>query len=156
MGKPGPIPKYTNGNFIKAAKKVLWDENTMLLTDEELVDEINENLTGDDTISHRTFRRWKKADWDEKGEIGKEFVLLLKKALRDQKKALYQKYKDEKGAWQKWAWIIERKFSEWNLKNINENNTNISGTVQNNNVDLNNLDESDLSKLLDIKKKLGE
>lgn len=31
-----------------------------------------------------------------------------------------------------------------------------SGSVENRTVDLNNLDESDLSKLLDIKKKLGE
>lgn len=150
-GRPSKINK-----FLEAAKTVLWDENTMLLKDEELVDEINDQLTKEDTISHRTFRRWKAADWDEKGETGREFVLLLKKALREQKKNLYKKYRDEKGAWQKWAWIIERKFSEWNLKNINENNTNISGTVQNNNVDLNALESNDLEKLLEIKKKLGE
>jgi len=25
--------------------------------------------------------------------------------------------------WQKYAWIIERKFSDWNLKNISESKT---------------------------------
>lgn len=149
-------PSKLTETFLEKAKKVLWNENFVLFTDEELIDEINDQLNEKEQISHRTFQRWKAADFEEKGKIGQSFVVLLKKALRDQKANLYEKYKTEKGAWQKWAWIIERKFSEWNLKNINENNTNISGTVQNNNVDLNNLDESDLSKLLDIKKKLGE
>ena len=149
-------PSKLNETFLEKAEKVLWNENLVLFTDEELVDEINDQLSEKEQITTRTFQRWKAADFEEKGEIGIAFCRLMKKALRDQKANLYEKYKSEKGAWQKWAWIIERKFSEWNLKNINENNTNISGTVQNNNVDLNNLDESDLSKLLDIKKKLGE
>ncbi len=149
-------PTKLNEEFLKKAEKVLWNDNLVLFTDEELVDEINDELEPDQQISTRTFIRWKKADFEEKGEIGLKFCHLMKKALRDQKANLFEKYQNEKGAWQKWAWIIERKFSEWNLKNINENNTNISGTVQNNNVDLNNLAEDDLSKLLEIKKKLGE
>ena len=150
-GRPSKINK-----FLEVAKKVLWNEKLMLLTDEELVDEINDHLKDKEKISHRTFRRWKASDFEEKENLGKDFVLLLKKALRDQKANLFEKYQNEKGAWQKWAWIIERKFSEWNLKNINENTTKHSGTIQNNNVDLNNLAEDDLSKLLEIKKKLDE
>ena len=149
-------PSKLNETFLEKAEKVLWNEKLMLLTDEELVDEINEELEPGQQISQRTFQRWKAANFEEKGEIGLSFVALMKKALRDQKANLFEKYQNEKGAWQKWAWIIERKFSEWNLKNINENNTNISGSLENRTVDLNNLAESDLSKLLEIKKKLGE
>ena len=36
-------------------------------------------------------------------------------------KDLFKKFTNDDRAWQRWAWIIERKFSEWNLKNINEN-----------------------------------
>lgn len=153
---PGGRPSKLNKTFLERAKKVLWNENLVLFTDEELVDEINEELKPEEQISQRTFERWKSSDFETKGEIGIEFCRLMKKALRDQKENLFEKYQNEKGAWQKWAWIIERKFSEWNLKNINENTTKHSGTIQQNNVDLNNLAEDDLQKLLDIKKKLDE
>lgn len=149
-------PSKLNKTFLERAEKVLWNKNLVLFTDEELVDEINEELKPEEQISTRTFIRWKQADFEEKGEIGIKFCHLMKKALRDQKANLFEKYQSEKGAWQKWAWIIERKFSEWNLKNINENTTKHSGTIQQNNVDLNNLAEDDLKKLLDIKKKLDE
>jgi DNA-binding MarR family transcriptional regulator len=57
----------------------------------------------------------------EVGDLGKEFCPLIKKALRNQKENLFKKFSNDDRAWQRWAWIIERKFSEWNLKNINEN-----------------------------------
>ena len=33
-----------------------------------------------------------------------------------QKKNLFLKLIEGKGQWQRWAWIIERKFDEWNLR----------------------------------------
>jgi hypothetical protein len=116
MARPSKIDR-----FIEVAKDVLFRDGLMLLTDEELVDEINENLDKKDRISQRTFKRWKANDFDEEGEIGKEFCPLIKKALRNQKENLFKKFQNDDRAWQRWAWIIERKFSEWNLKNINEN-----------------------------------
>ena len=116
MARPSKIDR-----FIEVAKDVLFRDGLMLLTDEELVDEINENLDKKDRISQRTFKRWKANDFDEEGEIGKEFCPLIKKALRNQKENLFKKFSNDDRAWQRWAWIIERKFSEWNLKNINEN-----------------------------------
>ena len=52
----------------------------------------------------------------------KSLVLIYHlKALIIQKENLFKKFSNDDRAWQRWAWIIERKFSEWNLKNINEN-----------------------------------
>tara|TARA_R100001015_G_C4534379_1_gene99922 strand:+ start:18 stop:428 length:411 start_codon:yes stop_codon:yes gene_type:complete len=116
MARPSKIDR-----FIEVAKDVLFRDGLMLLTDEELVDEINENLDKKDRISQRTFERWKSNNFDENGEIGAEFCRLIKKALRNQKENLFKKFSNDDRAWQRWAWIIERKFSEWNLKNINEN-----------------------------------
>ena len=116
MARPSKIDR-----FIEVAKDILFRDGLMLLTDEELVDEINENLDKKDRISQRTFQRWKANDFDENGETGVEFCRLIKKALRNQKENLFKKFQNDDRAWQRWAWIIERKFSEWNLKNINEN-----------------------------------
>ena len=116
MARPSKIDR-----FIEVAKDVIFRDDLMLLTDEELVDEINENLDKKDRISQRTFKRWKANNFDEEGEIGREFCPLIKKALRNQKENLFKKFSNDDRAWQRWAWIIERKFSEWNLKNINEN-----------------------------------
>jgi hypothetical protein len=46
---------------------------------------------------------------------------LIKKALLIQKQNLFKKFENDDRAWQRWAWIIERKFTEWNLKHISEN-----------------------------------
>ena len=116
MARPSKIDR-----FIEVAKDILFRDGLMLLTDEELVDEINENLDKKDRISQRTFKRWKANNFDEEGDLGKEFCPLIKKALRNQKENLFKKFSNDDRAWQRWAWIIERKFSEWNLKNINEN-----------------------------------
>jgi len=129
VGRPSKINK-----FIEAAKEVLFSDSVMLFTDEELVDEINERLEEKDRISQRTFKRWKASDFEEDGETGKEFCPLIKKALRKQKESLLKKYSNDDRAWQRWAWIIERKFSEWNLKiiteNKNENNNTHSGEIK--------------------------
>ena len=93
----------------------------MLLTDEELVFLINEELEGKDKISDRTFARWKAKDFGEDDKLGRTFVMLIKKALLIQKETLYKSMLGEDRAWQKYAWIIERKFAEWNLKHISEN-----------------------------------
>jgi hypothetical protein len=116
MARPSKIDR-----FIEVAKDVLFRDGLMLLTDEELVFLINENLQESEKVAIRTFKLWKSGDYAEKGETGKEFLPLIKKALIIQKETLFKKFSNDDRAWQRWAWIIERKFSEWNLKNINEN-----------------------------------
>ncbi len=118
-GKMGRPPKIKT--FISVAEDVLFRDGLMLLTDEELVFLINEELEQKDKVSDRTFARWKAKQFNEDDDIGKTFVMLIKKALIIQKENLFKKFSNDDRAWQRWAWIIERKFSEWNLKNINEN-----------------------------------
>ena len=115
-GRPSKIDK-----FIEVAKDVLFRSDLMLLTDEELVFLINEELKEKDKVAIRTFKLCKSGDYSDKGQTGKEFLPLIKKALIIQKENLFKKFTNDDRAWQRWAWIIERKFSEWNLKNINEN-----------------------------------
>ena len=129
MARPSKIDK-----FIEKAKEVLFKESLMLLTDEELVFLINEELDDKDKIAQVTFKKWKSGDYSELGETGKEFLSLIKKALVIQKESLFKKFQNDDRAWQRWAWIIERKFSEWNLKiiteNKNENNNTHSGEIK--------------------------
>ena len=142
LGRPSKIDR-----FIEVAKDVLFRDGLMLLTDEELVDEINENLDKKDRISQRTFKRWKANNFDEEGEIGREFCPLIKKALRSQKENLFKRFQNDERAWQKWAWIIERKFSEWNLKKISESSTEIKGEIKTE-IDYSKLDESTLKDII--------
>ena len=45
---------------------------------------------------------------------------LYKKALTIQKKNLFKKLQSDDDKWQKYAWIIERKFDDWNLRSKQE------------------------------------
>ena len=116
-------PTKRNDIWLEAAEKVILSEDVVLFTDEDLVDEINEQLDHKDQISQRTYQRWKKKvvedSFDEVDLTGQEFCRLIKKGLRKQKKLLFNTLKiDDK--WQRWAWILERKFDEWNLRHIKD------------------------------------
>lgn len=128
-GRPSKINKV-----LEVAEEILFKQDLMLLTDEEFVFLINEKLTDKEKISDRTFARWKAKEFDDNDEVGRNFVMLLKKALLTQKENLMKKFQNDDRAWQRWAWIIERKFSEWNLKiiteNKNENNNTHSGEIK--------------------------
>lgn len=141
-GRPSKIDK-----FIEVAKDVLFRENLMLLTDEELVFLINEELDDKDKVAIRTFKLWKSGDYSEKGNTGKDFLPLIKKALLIQKQNLFKKMSNDDRAWQRWAWIIERKFSEWNLKKISESTTEVKGDI-NTTIDYSKLDEGTLKNII--------
>lgn len=119
-GRPSKI-----GKFIEVLEKVLNEDsseldkmNAVVATDEELIMLVNESLDEEDRISDSTFERWKANDIkDERCQV---FRGLYKKALLKQKQTLFKKFGDEKGSWQKWAWILERKFDSWNLKHKEE------------------------------------
>jgi hypothetical protein len=114
---PGGRPPKLTAEFIAAAHDIIEAENNALIyTDEELLFSINEKLSPEARISKSTFEKWK-AGAVENDVEGQEFLRLIAKAKLKQKKALFEKLEnEEKGPWQRTAWIIERKFTEWNLK----------------------------------------
>lgn len=121
VGRPSKISK-----FIEAANLVFEEEkNTVFIyTDEELLFLVNEKLDPEDQITQRTFERWKALLKEDKlEELPYEFILfcrLIKKALIAEKKNIMGAFATEKMQWTKWAWIMERKFKDWNLNAIND------------------------------------
>jgi len=132
-GRPSKLPK-----FLIAMEKVMHGADSkelntdfIALTDEELFEEINERLDKKDKIHPNSFLGWKAKARNAETQISKEqqeymnkFLVLYKNALRNQKRALFHKLsssnKDDRAYWQRFAWIIERKFADWNLKHLSE------------------------------------
>ena len=113
MARPSKIEP-----FIESAEQILFDDiNTIIFTDQELVDAINENLDKKQQVALRTVQHWKQQYREGKELNGhaERFCTLIKKALRQQKQNLFKEFRND-SQWQKWAWIIERKFDEWNIK----------------------------------------
>lgn len=93
-------------------------------TDKELMVLVNELLEPDERISDRTFESWKAGDSPDDPERLGVFLRLYKRALIEQRGELFERLKEEPpGAWQKWAWILERKFGEWNLRSVTVDET---------------------------------
>lgn len=132
------IPKNEGGRpskihaFIKVFEEQMnidtIKEQVIYLTDAELVFLINELLPEEDRITDMTFRRWKAKEMgepiegvEELDEVGRRFCSLYKKALIQMKAALFNKMLDKTQiSWQKYAWILERKFTEWNIRQIGD------------------------------------
>jgi len=125
-------PSKLSEQRLNKAKEVLADEDkAVILTDDELFFLINDWLEQEYKVTERTFQSWKsksiKCGSEEEIEeeywrLFVEFLRLIKKALVNQKNCLYKELKDkENWQWQRIAWIIERKFTDWNLKVISEN-----------------------------------
>jgi hypothetical protein len=115
VGRP---PKLTQ-EFLAAAYEVInHDQNALIYTDEDLLFLINEKLTPEGKISKSTFEKWKAGKIGDDVE-GEQFLRLIARALLRQKEDLFKKFQENgetAGPWQRTAWIIERKFTEWNLK----------------------------------------
>ena len=113
-------PTKLTHNFIKVAKGIIEDDiNAIIFTDAELLDAINEKLPEKERIFKTTFENWKRKNKEDNKEIdmlGRQFLWLIKNALRKQKQHLFVKFREEPNQWQRWAWIIERKFNDWNIK----------------------------------------
>lgn len=94
-------------------------------TDEELVDELNEKLeeAGEPTISVATFKDYKGGREQADNPLISKFSSLIKKALKKEKKLLFEELRKGEGNWTAKAWILERKFDEWNLRKKYENET---------------------------------
>lgn len=130
MKTKGVRPVIINDNIIKKLEEVANDKiNAIVLTDEELVEKTNDLLDEKDKFSLSAWKDWKAFAIGTKTEeetspsnmaLYKRIGSVIKKALVEQKLNLFQKLQDDQTAWQRWAWIIERKFSDWNLKHISE------------------------------------
>lgn len=121
-------------DFINAFESVLKSNelDVVILTDDELRIACNDLLEEKSQISKSTFEKWKA--WKAKDSLEyTQFLRLYKKALINQKRNLFKAVNEWDNNWQSRSWIIERKFSEWNLKQITENtnkNTNINLEVE--------------------------
>jgi hypothetical protein len=125
-GAPSKLEAFTN-----MLHEILEDDgNVVSWTDWEIVEEVNSRLAEDDRINERTLRRWKNKDFEEEPEKGIVFVSSYKKALRRCKRELIGRLARDDKSWQRYAWILERKFDEWNIKVLSETKVEHSGKLQ--------------------------
>jgi len=118
---PAGRPTKLTSNVIEALKSVLDDVGILVLTDEDLLFLVNERLKPAQQISKASFEEWKSGKFPKTTHVANEFSGLIKKALLQERKNLLKELREAKsGEWQKYAWIIERKFDEWNIKNKQE------------------------------------
>lgn len=123
--KENPQNKWWRPSKIENFTKAMWDVlsdwiNAIILTDEELFIDANDKLEEGDRICYATFKNYKSSENKEESSLYTEFLALYKKALLQQKRNLFIKLQWDEAQWQKYAWIIERKFNDWNLKKISE------------------------------------
>lgn len=117
---PAGRPTKLTPEFLQAVQSVLDEEqNALVCTDEELLMLINKKLPEEARISESCFEKWKAGDFSENSD-GMQFLRLIKEALVKEKKSLMTRLKTDEKAWQRWAWIIERKFDDWNIKQKTE------------------------------------
>ena len=94
--------------------------NAIILKDTELLLLTNDLLEKEERVSPSTFSGWKTEEYKDEAdkEIGLQFRALYEKAMVRQKQALFQAMLDngEQRSWGRYAWIIERRFDEWNLR----------------------------------------
>lgn len=110
-------PKWEK--FTRAMEEVVNKEHSVgyaiIWTDEQLLDAVNELLEPEDRLSWTSLKRYKVGEIKD-DELAKAFVVCYKKALRMQADNLFELLRsDVPGGWQRYAWILERKFDEWNM-----------------------------------------
>lgn len=130
-GRAGNSRPFKMNNWLPKLKLVLENEDWVFLTDEELVFLVNSKLKPEEQICQSTFEKWKSGKYAPDETIAKEFANAIKLALIRQKQMLGQRmFSETAGNWQKVSWILERKWSDLNLKKISENiNKNEQSTV---------------------------
>lgn len=144
----GGRPSKLKG-FLVGMKKALEDGiNAIILTDEELFIQANLYLEEKDRIWYSTFKTYKDSEQTEEKEWYDQFLALYKTALLTQKRNLFIKLQGDETQWQKYAWIIERKFSEWNLRIKTENKNENTNKNLNVNWSLKDKSDEELTNLL--------
>lgn len=98
------------------AMGIVITENVLFCTDEELVLLVNEKLPPEMQFSFETYSKWKRGESQEDNLLFKDFLRLVKKALITEKIVLLKNLQNGVTNWQSRAWILERKFDEWNFR----------------------------------------
>lgn len=130
MKKRG-APTKLSPEWLEIARDVIEsDLATVFMTDIEISDEINDRIAikypnRDLKVSYGTFKRWKSKSKhglfdSSKDKLFCDLCSLIKKAQINQKRILFHNLLNDR-QWKKWAWIIERRYDEWNLRKINRN-----------------------------------
>ncbi len=120
--KPKGRPTKLTNKIIQAFKEVLSDENMVLAcTDKELFFMLNMRLEEDEQVSYRSFQRYKaramSGGFDTDTEpIYKQLFRLFYEALIRQKTRLMELIARGDRYWQRFKWIMERKFKEWHAQ----------------------------------------
>ena len=112
-------PTKLNKEFIEALDTVISQPKNILLTQEELIDEVNFHLEPAQQIHYKTFQDWRNNNYVPKQldeETLSAFSSVLKKMKRLHKQAIAEGMLSEgAGSWQKFGWIAERMHTELNL-----------------------------------------
>jgi hypothetical protein len=97
-----------------------WNAWVVACTDEELLFMVNQKLPEEQRVSDRSWREYKAGSLPTSNvdyRCVDVFFASYKKALIGQKHIIMDNLSgDTPGAWQKWAWILERKFEEFNQR----------------------------------------
>lgn len=142
----GGRPAKLNQKFLDAFQSLVYkkDKRTgdaivtarILLEDYELVEFINGTLDPSDQIHYVTFLKWKAdakrfREWDDPDLPNKEliddvtfarFYYLYRMSLLAYKMCLLEKIAENYDpSWRGVAWLLERKFKEWNISDDVEN-----------------------------------
>ena len=121
---------FKMNNWLPQLKIVLKNEDWIFLTDEDLVFLVNSKLPENEQISQSAYKQWKSGKFAPDNETGKEFINCIKLALIKQKQMLGKRLFEDPANAFSIRWILERKWSELNLKSISENiNKNEQATV---------------------------
>lgn len=110
MKHPGGRPSKLTPELIERLEKIVNDPSIVLLTDEDICTLLD--------IDDDTKRRWMLSESEDQETAS--FKGLIKKARVLQKQALHNEMRAGENGWQSKAWILERKFSDLNLKQISE------------------------------------
>jgi len=112
-----------NINFLRAAHDVINDKgknNALILNDYELLILINKKLERKERICNDTYYNWKTTIKEHGVEalspIAREFYRMIKEAEVAQKQGLFARMSNDGFGWQRFAWLLERKYDDWNLK----------------------------------------
>lgn len=119
--KDGRPTKLTD-SFLSTLEEVLNNQDTILFTDEMLVEEVNDKLPEGERIHLQTYKNYKTSKHIKNAEderIGK-FLYLLKKSNRTKLSGITHKMYEGEGHWQRFAWMGERMHKHLNLKSVQE------------------------------------
>lgn len=139
-------PIKLNDVRLDKAKEYIEDWISVIaLTDNELLQDINLSISEEHRIWQTTFDKYKARAIkhnDEGFPQLTEFGNLYKRALLKAKRVIARNIMDD-DSWrrQRYAWIMERKRMDWNLKSISESNVNVKAEFSLTNL-LNSVDEN--------------